>query len=58
MEGKENRESESEAQPQVQGVSRGKDDPRDAEDAGTDERAEPSNEYAAQGEQEEPADKG
>ena len=56
MEGKEGRESE--AQPQVKGVSRGKDDPRDAEDAGTDERAEPSNEYAAQGEPEDSADKG
>ena len=55
-EGKEGRESES--QPQVQGASRGKDDPRDAEDAGTDERAEPNNEYAAQGEPEESADKG
>ena len=53
MEGKEGRESE--AQPQVKGVSRGKDDPRDAEDAGTDERAEPSNEYGAQAEPGEPA---
>ena len=58
MEGKEGQEPESEAQPQVQGVSRGKDDPRDAEDAGNDERAEPSNEYAAQGKPEDSAEKG
>jgi hypothetical protein len=50
--------SEPGAQPHVQGVSRGKDDPRDAEDAGNDERAQPSTEYAGQGEPEESADKG
>jgi hypothetical protein len=53
MEGKEGKEgTQPDAQPHVQGASRGKDDPRDAEDAGTDERAQPTNEYAAQGEPE------
>lgn len=57
-EGKEDRESEPEAQPHVQGVSRGQDDPRDAEDAGTDERAAASNEYGAEAEPGESPDKG
>ena len=41
---------EPDARPEVRGSSRGKDDPRDAESAGKDERAAASTEYAANAE--------
>jgi hypothetical protein len=50
--------TEPDERPQVRGASRGKDDPRDAEAAGSDERAEPSTEYAANSDQNEPPDQG
>jgi hypothetical protein len=51
---------EPDVRPHVQGASRGQDDPRDAEAAGADERAEPSTEFAANAELKgkEPADGG
>lgn len=49
---------EPDAQPDVRGASRGKDDPRDAEAAGNDERTGASTEYAANGEPGESAEKG
>ena len=46
------------ARPEVRGASRGKDDPRDAEAAGSDARAGASTEYAANGEPGGSADEG